>query len=152
MLRTLHCSSSSLSLLPLPSSSKPYLAPPLLRPRSLRRGGGVGGGGGGVGARSKLGAASPSTRVSASSNPAPASADAVVAAPSEVPERMRAWIYDEYGDAGVLRLEDGVAVPEVGDDQVLVRVSAAALNPVDFKRRQGKFKATDSPLPVSPFF
>ncbi|OAY80118.1 Quinone oxidoreductase-like protein, chloroplastic [Ananas comosus] len=149
MLRTLHCpSSSSLALLPLPSPSKPYLAPPLLRPRSLRRGGGGGGGGGGVGARSKLGGASPSTRVSASSKPGPASADAVVAAPSEVPEQMRAWIYDEYGDAGVLRLEDAVAVPEVGDDQVLVRVSAAALNPVDFKRRQGKFKATDSPLPV----
>ncbi|XP_020106159.1 2-methylene-furan-3-one reductase-like [Ananas comosus] len=153
MLCTLHCpSSSSLSLLPLPSPSKPYLAPPLLRPRSLRRGGGgVGGGGGGVvGARYKLGGAYPSTRVSASSKPGPASADAVVAAPSEVPEQMRAWIYDEYGDAGVLRLEDGVAVPEVGDDQVLVRVSAAALNPVDFKRRQGKFKATDSPLPTVP--
>lgn len=33
--------------------------------------------------------------------------------------------------------------------QVLVKVAAAALNPVDFKRRQGYIKDTDSPFPVS---
>ena len=62
---------------------------------------------------------------------------------------MKAWTYDEYGDAGVLKLDEAVSVPPVGEDQVLVRVAAAALNPVDSKRRMGKFKATDSPLPVS---
>ena len=31
---------------------------------------------------------------------------------------------------------------------VLVKVQAAALNPVDYKRRLGKFKNTDSELPV----
>jgi len=62
---------------------------------------------------------------------------------------MKAWVYDEYGDASVLRFDEGFSVPEVKDDQVLVKVVAAALNPVDFKRRLGKFKATDSPLPVS---
>lgn len=61
---------------------------------------------------------------------------------------MKAWVYDEYGDVSVLRAEDGVLVPQVEEDQVLVKVVAAALNPVDFKRMQGKFKATDSPLPV----
>ena len=68
---------------------------------------------------------------------------------STIPSKMKAWVYDQYGDASVLRFDEGVSVPEVKDDQVLVKVVAAALNPVDFKRRQGKFKATDSPLPVS---
>ncbi|KAG1346894.1 NADPH-dependent alkenal/one oxidoreductase, chloroplastic [Cocos nucifera] len=63
---------------------------------------------------------------------------------------MKAWVYDEYGAASVLRFDEGFSVPEVKEDQVLVKVVAAALNPVDFKRRQGKFKATDSPLPTVP--
>ncbi|KAA8533146.1 hypothetical protein F0562_033321 [Nyssa sinensis] len=49
-----------------------------------------------------------------------------------------------------LKFDSNVSVPEVKDDQVLIKVVAAALNPVDFKRRLGKFKATDSPLPTVP--
>ncbi|CAN0924006.1 2-methylene-furan-3-one reductase [Linum grandiflorum] len=67
-----------------------------------------------------------------------------------VPSQMKAWIYDEYGAVDVLKFDDKVSVPEIKDDQVLVKVFAAALNPVDFKRRQGKFKATDSVLPTVP--
>ncbi|CAA6671460.1 unnamed protein product [Spirodela intermedia] len=63
---------------------------------------------------------------------------------------MKAWVYGDYGDVDVLRFDESVPVPEVAEDQVLVKVVAAALNPVDFKRRQGKFKATDSPLPTVP--
>ncbi|XP_078153832.1 2-methylene-furan-3-one reductase-like [Carex rostrata] len=63
---------------------------------------------------------------------------------------MKAWVYDDYGDVSVLRFDESVAVPEIKDDQVLVKVAAAALNPVDFKRRLGIFKATDSPLPTVP--
>ncbi|KAG0456175.1 hypothetical protein HPP92_023963 [Vanilla planifolia] len=88
-----------------------------------------------------------SLRMSASSQSAPS--ETVVAA-AEVPSKMKAWVYDEYGDADVLRLDEGVSVPGIKEDQVLVKVVAAALNPVDFKRRQGKFKATDSPLPTIP--
>lgn len=62
---------------------------------------------------------------------------------------MKGWVYDEYGGVDVLKIDDNVTVPEVKDDQVLIKVAAAALNPVDFKRRLGKFKATDSPLPVN---
>jgi len=40
-------------------------------------------------------------------------------------------------------------VPSIAANEVLVKVHAAALNPVDSKRRSGKFKATDSQLPVS---
>ncbi|XP_020593405.1 2-methylene-furan-3-one reductase-like [Phalaenopsis equestris] len=69
---------------------------------------------------------------------------------SEIPLKMKAWIYEEYGDVKVLRLDDGVSVPEIKDDQVLLKVVAAALNPVDFKRRLGRFKNTDSPLPTVP--
>ncbi|KAJ4757012.1 Zinc-binding dehydrogenase family oxidoreductase [Rhynchospora pubera] len=67
-----------------------------------------------------------------------------------VPPQMKAWAYDDYGDVSVLRFDGSVAVPDIKEDQVLVKVSAAALNPVDFKRRFGKFKATDSPLPTVP--
>ncbi|KAF8697317.1 hypothetical protein HU200_035908 [Digitaria exilis] len=82
---------------------------------------------------------------SASSSPATTAASA-----TEVPGTMKAWVYDTYGDASVLKLDEAVAVPPVADDQVLVKVAAAALNPVDFKRRAGKFQATDSPLPTVP--
>lgn len=58
-------------------------------------------------------------------------------------------MYNEYGGVDVLKLATDVTVPSVADDQVLVKVVAAALNPVDFKRRLGKFQATDSALPVS---
>lgn len=74
----------------------------------------------------------------------------MAAVATDVPAKMKAWAYDEYGDTGVLKLDEAVSVPAVGDDQVLVRVAAAALNPVDSKRRMGKFKATDSPLPTVP--
>ncbi|KHN27018.1 Quinone oxidoreductase-like protein, chloroplastic [Glycine soja] len=63
---------------------------------------------------------------------------------------MRAWVYGEYGGVDVLKLDSNVTVPDVKEDQVLIKVVAAALNPVDAKRRQGKFKATDSPLPTVP--
>lgn len=81
---------------------------------------------------------------------APASSEAVKVTP--VPSEMKAWVYGEYGGVDVLKLDSNVTVPDVKEDQVLIKVVAAALNPVDAKRRQGKFKATDSPLPVIPTF
>lgn len=71
---------------------------------------------------------------------------------ASVPSEMKAWVYGEYGGVDVLKFDTSVSVPEVKEDQVLIKVVAAALNPVDGKRMLGKFKATDSPLPVTFFF
>ncbi|EYU22492.1 hypothetical protein MIMGU_mgv1a009679mg [Erythranthe guttata] len=65
-------------------------------------------------------------------------------------EKMKAWRYSEYGGVEVLKLESDVPLPEPADDQVLIKVFAAALNPIDYKRRLGFFKSTDSPLPIVP--
>ncbi|KAG6719932.1 hypothetical protein I3842_03G032700 [Carya illinoinensis] len=76
-----------------------------------------------------------------------------MAAPSSftIPYHNKAWVYSEYGSAvDVLKLDPNVPVPEVKDDQVLVKVVAASLNPVDSKRMRGYIKATDSPLPTVP--
>nr|ABK96279.1 unknown [Populus trichocarpa x Populus deltoides] len=86
-------------------------------------------------------------RVSASSQ-SQAAAEATKV--SSIPSEMKACVYGEYGGVEVLKFDDKVSVPEVKEDQVLIKVVAAALNPVDAKRRQGKFKATDSPLPTVP--
>ncbi|OMO69715.1 Alcohol dehydrogenase superfamily, zinc-type [Corchorus olitorius] len=66
-----------------------------------------------------------------------------------IPSKIKAWTYTEYGkSAEVLKLKSDVSVPQVKEDQVLIKVVAAALNPVDFKRMIGLFKASDPPLPV----
>ncbi|KDP45353.1 hypothetical protein JCGZ_09602 [Jatropha curcas] len=69
-----------------------------------------------------------------------------------IPTKQKAWVYREYGNsaADILKLDTDIAVPEIKEDQVLIKVVAAALNPIDFKRFAGWFKATDSPLPTVP--
>lgn len=64
-----------------------------------------------------------------------------------VPDTQQGWTYSEYGGKEVLKLEE-ISVPSIAANEVLVKVHAAALNPVDSKRRAGKFKATDAQLPV----
>ena len=69
-----------------------------------------------------------------------------------IPSVNKAWIYSEYGkSADVLKFDSNFPVPEVKEDQVLIKVVAAALNPIDFKRMFGLFKVIDSPPPVSLF-
>lgn len=66
-----------------------------------------------------------------------------------VPDSHGAWLYHEYGPVkDVLKFEE-IAVPEVKPDQVLVKVKAAAINPVDYKRRTG-YVSLDSPFPIVP--
>ncbi|MDD1717872.1 MAG: NADP-dependent oxidoreductase [Methanoregulaceae archaeon] len=49
---------------------------------------------------------------------------------------MNAVRIHEYGNSGVLRYEDA-PMPEIGPDEVLVKVHACGVNPVDWKIREG---------------
>ncbi|HWG19774.1 MAG TPA: NADP-dependent oxidoreductase [Terracidiphilus sp.] len=53
---------------------------------------------------------------------------------------MKAVLLYEYGDASRLRYED-TAVPDYGENEVLVRVKATSINPIDYKIRSGAAKA-----------
>ena len=50
---------------------------------------------------------------------------------------MKAILQDRYGPPDVLRLED-IDTPEAGDDQVLIRVHAASVNPADWHMMRGE--------------
>ena len=52
---------------------------------------------------------------------------------------MKAVRIHEYGNENVLIYEDA-PVPEIQDDEVLVKVHAASVNPVDWKTREGYIK------------
>jgi NADPH:quinone reductase-like Zn-dependent oxidoreductase len=68
------------------------------------------------------------------------SACSMLAGPPEIPvghgEQMQAIVFTEYGTPDVLRLET-VDVLQPKDEQVLVRVRAAAANPLDWHRVRG---------------
>jgi NADPH:quinone reductase-like Zn-dependent oxidoreductase len=49
---------------------------------------------------------------------------------------MKAIVYREYGSTDVLRLEE-IEKPVVGDDDVLLRVHAASVNPIDWHFMRG---------------
>lgn len=52
---------------------------------------------------------------------------------------MKAVRIHEYGDRSVLRFEE-CPIPQISDDEVLIRVIATAVNPVDWKIRKGYLK------------
>ncbi|KAF6157374.1 hypothetical protein GIB67_004312 [Kingdonia uniflora] len=91
----------------------------------------------------------PSTPLRISANSQAAPMETSTSTPT-IPSDMKAWVYGDYGGPDVLKFDTKVLVPEINKDQVLVKVVAAALNPVDFKRMLGKFKASDSNLPTVP--
>lgn len=52
---------------------------------------------------------------------------------------MKAFMIDKYGKPGVVRLAD-MPEPVLQDDDVLVEIHAASINPLDLKIRSGEFK------------
>jgi NADPH:quinone reductase-like Zn-dependent oxidoreductase len=62
---------------------------------------------------------------------------------------MHAIRIHKFGGPEVLE-DDVLPVPEPQGDEILVRVEAASVNPVDYKTREGKFpKAPDDALPIT---
>src|ERR1700755_1656969 len=53
---------------------------------------------------------------------------------------MKAIVLHEYGGAANLKYED-CDDPQAGDGRVLIRVTAAGINPIDWKLRSGAMKA-----------
>lgn len=65
-------------------------------------------------------------------------------------QTMHAIGFHSYGSADVLELLD-VPMPTLADDQVLIRVAAAGINPADWRIRNGQFKLfMRSPFPFIP--
>lgn len=52
---------------------------------------------------------------------------------------MKAFIIERYGKSAVGQVSE-VAVPSVGENDVLVKIHAASINPLDLKIREGAFK------------
>jgi NADPH:quinone reductase-like Zn-dependent oxidoreductase len=62
---------------------------------------------------------------------------------------MHAMRIHEFGGPEILRLET-LPVPVPQDDEILVRIAAASVNPVDYKTREGKFPpVTKDNLPIT---
>ena len=61
---------------------------------------------------------------------------------------MKAFIVDRYGSNDVVRAAE-MPVPKVGDGDVVIRIDAAGVNPVDIKTRDGTMKLV---LPYRPPF
>ena len=66
-----------------------------------------------------------------------------------IPSHIKAWLHSKYGKpSDVFKFDSNVRIPQLKDDQVVIRVVAAALTPIDYVRMSGYFKETDFPLPV----
>ncbi|MED6173255.1 hypothetical protein PIB30_057637 [Stylosanthes scabra] len=75
----------------------------------------------------------------------------MAASTTSIPSQIKAWVYNEYGNIEeTLKLDSNIAIPQIKDDEVLIKVVAAALNPVDYKRARGIFKANEPPFPTAP--
>lgn len=68
-----------------------------------------------------------------------------------VPKTMKAMVVHEYGGPEALKYETAAPVPQPKENQVLVKVIAAGVNPVDSAIRSGKYaKVFGTTLPLVP--
>lgn len=63
---------------------------------------------------------------------------------AHIPTNQHALLIREFGAANVMIYADGVTVPEINAEQVLIKVAYAGINPVDYKTRQGKGWGADN--------
>ena len=63
---------------------------------------------------------------------------------NNLPSLQRAVVITEFGTPQVMQYQQGVAIPEITDKQVLIKVAYAGINPVDYKTRQGKGWGADN--------
>ncbi|HSN72502.1 MAG TPA: NADP-dependent oxidoreductase [Steroidobacteraceae bacterium] len=63
-----------------------------------------------------------------------------IASAADQPATMRAVVAHDYGEPATLRIEH-VAVPRAGAGEVLVRVAASSVNPIDWKQIEGATRA-----------
>lgn len=61
-----------------------------------------------------------------------------------LPTTQHAVLIREFGEPEVMKYQDSVAIPELEDNQVLVKIAYAGINPVDYKTRQGKGWGADN--------
>ncbi len=67
---------------------------------------------------------------------------------SALPSTMNAWVIDDFGGPEVFERRE-IDVPGLDDHQVLVRVHATSVNPVDYKIRRGDAEALCPPRPAT---
>ena len=63
------------------------------------------------------------------------------------PSTMNAWVLDDFGEPEVFEQREQ-PVPEIDAHQVLLRVHATSVNPVDYKIRRGDAAALCPPQPA----